>query len=165
MAASVINGGLVPEAAPSASPAKVIPTGTVTIPFISEGTVLKNGEALAVAKVPAGAYVTEIDILHVTALGGTAKISVGVEYQASTDTGTNVTTEAAKFRVAAISNTANAKLAIIAGQLPYVVPATAKSDASIIIAGTTNNSAESIYKGHVTYTLQTSERFVPSADQ
>ena len=71
MAASVINGGLLPEAAPSAAPAKVIPTGTVTIPIISEATVLKSGESLAIAKVPAGAYITSIGLLHVVGLGHT----------------------------------------------------------------------------------------------
>ena len=155
----------------NSSPARVIPTGTVTIPFVLALTDYAQNDVICFAKVPPGAAITHVRVAHGSQLGSSTELSIGVEYQTSAQSGDTFTSEVAGLLAAETSNGAanlvHSTDRSVAGALgvPFVVPDSANSDCKVLFKITGANPAASTFFGSVTYTLQTQERFVTASGQ
>ena len=157
----ITNSTLIPRVK---QPAIVQPTGTVTVPFIAAAEATPVG-VYALAKVPAGAIITQIEYSGSTGFTGSARLLLGYEYKAAGQAAGQVTYDLAAFRASATLAAAT-QAVIIGSVLPFVVPDDAESDFTVVAQVTgAPGQANNIQSGSVTYTLQTAERFVPASGQ
>ena len=155
-----------------AAPARVIPTGTVTVTFTVTPGATAVDDIINLVKVPAGSTIT--DCSFATSVGKAAlKVSVGTTYTDSADAtqtaaGSVIPTPAAANLITVAGDRVSAApgIATNPGAAPFTIPASAKSDATVFatLTGTTG-PALAVYSGAVTYTLQTQERFEMASDQ
>lgn len=148
-------------------PARVIPTGTVTVTFTVTPGATATSDTINLVKVPAGATIT--DCSFATSIGKAAlKASVGHFYTNSADVlttaaGSIIPTPAAANLITVAGDRISAApgIATNAAAGPVTVPDDANSDATVFatLTGATG-PALAVYSGAVTYTLQTQERFV-----
>ena len=150
------------------APARVIPTGTVSIPFIYTTTSdldfyeSSGNDYLELCKVPAGCHIVEASIASSAAPdAATASARILFEYKQGSET---------EVAIGAAINSAAADTIYRAGEI--VVTDDSKEDAVVRIklsvsSGTTASKWPSgtVISGVVAYTLQTSERFVTAAGQ
>jgi hypothetical protein len=144
------------------APARVIPTGTVSIPFIYKTTsTLDFYEAgdkdyLELCKVPAGCHIVEASIASDAAPdAATAKATILFEYKQGDETAINSAAANTIYRAGEVVVTDDSKEDAVVRIKLDVTDGTA---ASKWPTGTT-------ISGVVAYTLQTSERFVTGVGQ
>jgi hypothetical protein len=146
------------------APARIIPTGTVTIPWEIDVTAA-NGDKINLCKVPAGAVITDVlfSCSHkVTSL----TVDVGTLYTDSADATQDVADSLIDGGNLETLFVVRPDVASATKGAPFTVPDSAKSDCTVYatLAGATPDAA-AIYRGTVCYTLQTQERFVMASDQ
>ena len=152
------------------SPAIVQPTGSVTLEFsFSNATedYVSASDRLLALKLPAGALITGCFAASSSATAN-AKFSVGTAYTKANNTDGSSTTSVYLLEAAAADTarvlTLDARKALTVAS----IPGDAKDDTIYLTISANANQANAKFKdisGFVTYTLQKSERFVPSADQ
>lgn len=136
-------------------PARVIPTGTVTVPWSIDVDAAQN-DTINLCKVPPGAVITDVLFACNTKVSSLT-VDVGTSYTDSAD--------ATQLDVDSLIDGGNLQTNFVVttnvATAPFTVPDSAKSDCTVyatLLTAVPDDDA--VYRGTVTYTLQNSERYV-----
>ena len=137
------------------APARVIPTGTVTVPWSIKADVA-TADTINLCKVPPGAVITDVLFACDTKVTSLT-VDVGTTYTDSAD--------ATQTDVDSLIDGGNLQTNFVVtanvATVPFTVPDSAKSDCTVYATLlSTVPDDDAVYSGTVTYTLQTAERYV-----
>jgi len=146
------------------APARIIPTGTVTIPWEIKVDAAAD-DTINLCKVPPGAVITDV-LFSCSVKVSSLSVDVGTTYTDSADATQTVVNSLVDGGDLQNNFVIRPDVATATAGVPFTVPDSAKSDCTVyatLLAA--NPDAAAVYRGTVCYTLQTQERFVMASDQ